>query len=194
MSVEPKPRRSDATRASILDAARRRFGAEGFQKATIRSIAADAQIDPSMVMRYFESKANLFAAASVVDLQAPSLGDVPLEEAGLAYATNVMSRWEAGGNVVEEALLRTATTQTDAAQQIQRVFDEQIGPAITAAMPDAADARERAALALAQSIGVIYCRYILGIEPIASMDPQRLTAAMGAAISVHISGESLRGS
>ncbi len=36
------PRRSDATRAGILRAARSRFAADGYQRATIRAIAADA--------------------------------------------------------------------------------------------------------------------------------------------------------
>ncbi|MDT5208004.1 MAG: hypothetical protein QOF67_419, partial [Mycobacterium sp.] len=47
----------------ILAAARQRFAESGFERATIRAIAADANIDPSMVMRYFGSKDQLFAAA-----------------------------------------------------------------------------------------------------------------------------------
>ena len=46
-------RRSDATRAAILVAARERFASDGYERATIRSIAADADIDPSMVLRYY---------------------------------------------------------------------------------------------------------------------------------------------
>jgi len=46
-----RTRRSDATRAAILRAARERFAADGYDRATIRAIAADAHIDPSMVMR-----------------------------------------------------------------------------------------------------------------------------------------------
>ncbi|HEU5333409.1 MAG TPA: TetR family transcriptional regulator [Actinocrinis sp.] len=57
------PRKSDRTRAAILAAARRRFAADGYERATIRAIAADAYIDPSMVIRYFGSKDRLFDAA-----------------------------------------------------------------------------------------------------------------------------------
>jgi AcrR family transcriptional regulator len=56
-------RKSDRTRAAILVAARRRFAADGYERATIRAIAADAYIDPSMVIRYFGSKDRLFDAA-----------------------------------------------------------------------------------------------------------------------------------
>ena len=46
------PRSSERTKAAILSAARDRFAAVGFEAATIRAIAADAGIDPAMVMRY----------------------------------------------------------------------------------------------------------------------------------------------
>ena len=62
MSEVSAPRRSDATRARILRAARAEFAAVGYQRATIRGIAAGADIDPSLVMRYFGSKAELFDA------------------------------------------------------------------------------------------------------------------------------------
>ena len=64
-------RTSQDTKAAILAAARERFGTAGFQAATIRAIAADAGIDPSMVMRYFGSKDQLFAAVAEFDLRFP---------------------------------------------------------------------------------------------------------------------------
>jgi AcrR family transcriptional regulator len=62
-------RKSDRTRAAILTAARERFGADGYERATIRAIAADAAIDPAMVMRYYGNKEKLFAAAAEFDLR-----------------------------------------------------------------------------------------------------------------------------
>ena len=67
------PRRSDATRAAILAAAREQFAAGGYQAATIRAIAAAAGIDPAMVMRYYGNKEGLFAAAAEFDLRLPDL-------------------------------------------------------------------------------------------------------------------------
>src|ERR1700751_3967750 len=76
-------RRSSAeTKAAILAAARTGFAEPGFERATIRAIAADANIDPSMVMRYFGSKDQLFAAAADFDLQIPDLSDVAAAELG----------------------------------------------------------------------------------------------------------------
>src|SRR6187397_170036 len=69
-------RSSEQTKAVILAAARERFAKSGFERATIRAIAADANIDPSMVMRYFGSKDQLFAAAADFDLELPDLSGV----------------------------------------------------------------------------------------------------------------------
>ena len=53
---KPTGRRSDRTKAAILAAAREQFAAYGYERATIRAIAAAAGIDPAMVMRYFGNK------------------------------------------------------------------------------------------------------------------------------------------
>lgn len=65
------------TKSVILAAARERFAADGYERATIRAIAADAAIDPSMVMRYYGNKERLFAAAAEFDLELPDLTQVP---------------------------------------------------------------------------------------------------------------------
>ena len=57
----------------ILDAARSLFATRGYEQTTIRAVAAQAGIDASMVMRYFGSKAGLFAAAATIDLDPPDL-------------------------------------------------------------------------------------------------------------------------
>ena len=72
--------RSVPARRAILAAARARFAAEGYERATVR--ATDAGIDASMVMRYFGSKEDLFAAAADIDLRLPSLKDVDLNHLG----------------------------------------------------------------------------------------------------------------
>jgi AcrR family transcriptional regulator len=49
----PFTNRSLAAREAILSAARARFTEQGYDRTTIRQVAADANIDPSMVMRYY---------------------------------------------------------------------------------------------------------------------------------------------
>jgi AcrR family transcriptional regulator len=61
-----RPRNALQTRADILSAARRRFATEGYDRTTLRAIAADVGVDAALVIRYFGSKQNLFAAAAEI--------------------------------------------------------------------------------------------------------------------------------
>src|SRR5581483_12081414 len=104
--TDRKPRRSDATRAAILTAARERFAADGYERATIRAIAADAGIDPAMVMRYYGNKEKLFAAAAEFDLDLPDLAAVRPQRLGATLVGHFLHRWERDDALV--ALLRAA--------------------------------------------------------------------------------------
>ncbi|MFC9471071.1 TetR family transcriptional regulator [Nocardia sp. NPDC056952] len=70
--MEPKaePRRRDraATRAALLDAARIRFAAQGFDGTGLREIAAEVGVDPALVSRYFGSKKGLYAEAMHLEI------------------------------------------------------------------------------------------------------------------------------
>jgi AcrR family transcriptional regulator len=87
--------KADQTKAAILAAARERFAESGYEAATIRAIAADANIDPSMVMRYFGNKDQLFAAAAEFDLRFPDLSDVERSKLGAAMVNHFLARWQA---------------------------------------------------------------------------------------------------
>src|SRR4029434_4340364 len=58
-----KTPKSQRTRAAILQAAQELFATQGYERTTVRDVAARAAIDPAMVMRYFGSKEGLFARA-----------------------------------------------------------------------------------------------------------------------------------
>ena len=69
--VSTRARNAQETRADILAAARARFGAEGYERTTLRGVAADVGVDPALVIRYFGSKQDLFAAAAEFTLDLP---------------------------------------------------------------------------------------------------------------------------
>ncbi|MBM7083181.1 TetR/AcrR family transcriptional regulator [Micromonospora humidisoli] len=165
-------RRSDATRAAILTAARQRFAADGYERATIRAIAADARIDPSMVMRYYGSKEGLFAAAAEFDLRLPDLTDQPTDQLGEVLVRHFLDRWEGDGTLV--ALLRTAATNQGAADRMRAVFTDQLGAAVAAVVPDPAQAPRRAGLVASQMLGLALTRYVLRLPPVVDMPPADL--------------------
>ena len=59
--IQLRARNAAATRAALLDAARARFAASGYDGTSLRDVAADAGVDAALVSRYFGSKDELFA-------------------------------------------------------------------------------------------------------------------------------------
>lgn len=179
-TATPAPRRSDHTRAAILNAARNRFAAEGYDRATIRAIAADARIDPSMVMRYYGSKEALFAAAVAVTLEVPDLTKVPRSKLGVTFARKLITHWEMGTNEAELTLIRSALSHPRGVARLQEVVDNQVRAAFVDVIGDDPDFDVRMALLVAQGVGTAVSRYVIGLEPVASLDPERLIEALGA--------------
>ena len=85
-----------STREDILRAARRRFAEDGYDRATFRRIAADAGVDPALVVQFFGSKQQLFAVATVPPVTIAALTAQPATDptasAGLRLARLVMLR------------------------------------------------------------------------------------------------------
>src|ERR1700759_2475129 len=119
-------RTSVETKAVILAAARERFAQSGFERATIRAIAADANIDPSMVMRYFGNKDQLFAAAADFDLDFPDLSSVLPDQLGAVLVGHFVNRWERDEALI--VLLRSSTTNAEASMRMQEIFAAQLLP------------------------------------------------------------------
>ncbi|MGP3983889.1 TetR/AcrR family transcriptional regulator [Streptomyces sp. KR80] len=183
----PRPRRSDATRTAILEAARERFAADGYERATIRAIAKDAGIDPSMVMRYFGNKEGLFAAASAFDLRLPDLSAVPREEVGVALVRHFLSRWEE--DEVLTALLRVGVTNSAGAERMQRIFREQLEPVAAAVCPRSAESATRAALAASQILGMALSRYVLRIPPAVALSRDDVVAWLAPTVQRYLTAE-----
>lgn len=175
-------RSSEQTKAVILAAARDRFARSGFERATIRAIAADAGIDPSMVMRYFGNKNQLFAAAADFDLQIPDLSGVDRSEVGAGLVAHFMNRWERDEALI--VLLRSSATNNDAAQRMTEIFTRQLLPAVAEINPD--DPERRAALIATQTLGLALCRYVLQLPPIVAMTHEEIVAAVGPTVQRYL--------
>jgi AcrR family transcriptional regulator len=179
--------RSEGTRLAILRAARAMFAARGFEQTTIRAVAAEADVDGSMVMRYFQSKAGLFTAAVSTDLQVPDLSSVPASSRGELLVRYFVSRWEEpAGDDKLIALLRTAVTSEAVAEQVQATLSRRLTGPIAALGEDRAP--ERAALIAAQLLGVALCRYILRFEPLASLPADDVVAAVTPSVHHYLTG------
>src|ERR1700743_661082 len=163
-------REGQATRAAILDITRSQFGDHGFERTTIRSVASEAGVDPALVMDYFGSKAELFAAASRFDITFPDLSNVAPDRVADVLVPMFIGAWGPQGPFLP--LLRAAATTRVAADALLEVFVDQVAPALSAVVPD--HAAERAALVGSQLLGLAVARYILGVPPLAGIDDAQL--------------------
>lgn len=186
LSQEEAPRRSDVTRAAILEAARHRFAADGFQKATIRAIAADADIDPSMVMRYYGNKDGLFAAAVDVDLGLADIADIEPGRLGETLMRHAVTVWERSPtSEILLTLMRSSITDDRAIAKFQEIFARQVMPAVLS-VGDPDDAPRRAGLLATQVLGVAFTRYVLKLPPVVAMTADQLVAEIGPTIQRYL--------
>ncbi|GAA5046958.1 AcrR family transcriptional regulator [Thermocatellispora tengchongensis] len=171
-------RRSSAeTKATILAAARERFAAEGYDRATIRAIAADAAIDPSMVMRYFGNKEGLFTAAADFDLRLPDVAALPRDQVGTTLARHFLLRWEEDEGMM--VLLRTAVTSEVAVERMRQIMAEQLAPVVRRLVPDPEEAALRMGLVITQILGMALCRYVLRLPPVAALTHDQIVTWLG---------------
>jgi AcrR family transcriptional regulator len=177
--------RSAGTRRAILEAARTTFATRGYEQTTIRAVAARAGVDGSMVMRYFGSKAGLFTAASTAELEVPDLRAVPAGDRGELLVRVFVDRWEDAARDDELILLmRTAVTSEAVAAQLQATLEHLVAGPIAALGSD--DAAERAGFISAQLLGLALCRYILRLEPLASLPAGDVVTAIAPSVQRYL--------
>lgn len=187
-------RRPGTTRTGdeILDAARRVFGSRGYADATIRAVAAEAGVDPALVLHYFESKNGLFAAAMAlpVDLAVVVPRLLAGEPEGLgervaAFVLEMMER-EAGRERFL-GMVRSAVSEPAAAAMLRDYLAQTLLEPVAAAIgtPDAA---LRAGLAGAQVVGLAFARHIVGVPPLAAATRAELQALLGPVLQLYLAG------
>ena len=182
-------RKSDRTRKSIVQAARKLFGEKGFDRTTVREIAAVAKIDPALVIRYFGSKDQLFAEAAEFRLNLPSFADVERARSASPWcATISVSGRAKSGTGGLPILLRSAASSEAAAEQMREIFARQVLPAVKA-IKGGRGAGQRAALVASQLLGMALCRYILKFPPMVSMPREMLVKEVGRTIQRYATGE-----
>jgi len=183
-----RPRNSAATKDAIRAAARERFAADGYEKATVRAIATDAGIDPALVIRYFGNKEGLLAAAADFDLRLPDLAEVAGENAGVQLAEHFLSRWEQDETFT--ALLHAAVTHPVARDRLHDIFETQVAAVVTALAPDRESASARAGLIASQVLGTALCRYVLRLPPVVDMPKAELISWLGHTLQHYLTAPS----
>jgi AcrR family transcriptional regulator len=180
-------------REAILEAARALFAQHGFERATIRAVAAAAGVDPALVHHYFGSKEQLFEAALKLPIAPavvlPQLLQEDPAHVGERIVQVFLATWERPANRrVLMAMLRSAAANEQATALVRRrLMAEVFGP--LAALLCSPDAEMRVALVGSQLIGLALMRYVARIEPLATASPDTVAAAVGPTIQRYLVGD-----
>ncbi|MFE3261334.1 TetR family transcriptional regulator [Nocardia sp. NPDC059091] len=184
---------NSGTREAILDAARVRFAEVGFDRASIRSIATAAGVDPALVHHYFGTKHQLFAAALQLPVDPQTIlagfAAVPVENLGAHIIRTVVGIWDSPVGMPAVAAFRSLLASDDptlARTFILEIVLKEIRPLVDS--PPGTGA-QRAALAASQLAGLLVTRKILRLEPIASMPVEDLATIIGPTLQRYFTGD-----
>ncbi|OBJ04972.1 transcriptional regulator [Mycobacterium sp. 1482292.6] len=183
---------ANTTRQAILDAARARFAADGYAATTIRRVAADAEVDASLVMQFFRSKDELFGAVMSITPEALArLGSAfegPDEHLGERVVRAFFDVWEGDPRDSEPllAMLRGAVAEgaakTGANEQLREFIQARLLDGIRSRPGDPDDAALRAGLAASMLVGIVVGRRIVGVRILTEADSDTLIARLAPAI------------
>jgi AcrR family transcriptional regulator len=180
------------TPEAIRVAATRQFSEVGFDRATIRSIAAEAGVDPALVIHHFGSKQRLFVES--VQLPFPpeeliaQLASGPRSQVGeraIRFILSVLANDDARARWL--GLIRSAVTEPEATRVFREILTTRIFRPLAEQL-GMDDAPLRASLAGSQVIGLVMARHIVLVEPIASLDEDRLVEVVAPTLQRYLAG------
>ena len=181
------------TREAILTAARRQFAELGYDRTSIRQIALEAGVDPGLVRHFHGTKQELFV--SVVQLPMDPAVALPALLAGdrdalgerlARFLLEIIESDPVGSPIISMA--RAAASEPAAARMVRDLVTTRILAPLTEAI-GAEDAALRASLLGSQVVGLTFARYVVGIEPLASLTTAQVVAAVGPTLQRYLVGE-----
>jgi AcrR family transcriptional regulator len=180
------------TREAIAAAARRLFSERGYDRTTIRRIAEAADVDPALVNHFFGSKRELFATVTTFPVELadamPQIAEGPRSKVGLRLAEFVLDALEdSETRRAITSLVRAAASEPEAARVVREIVTARV--LIPIAESIAADQSElRASLINSQMVGLVMARYVIELEPLASLPRDEVVQAIAPNLQRYLTG------
>lgn len=181
------------SRDAVLAAAKQRFAAEGYEKTTLRAIARDAHVDPSMVLYLFGSKADLFRESLRLILDPSMLVAAltgPAEEVGDRMVRAYLRIWESpetGASM--RAMLQSATSNSDAHQAFRDFMQDYVLAAVSGVLGGGEQAKLRAMLAAANLVGTAMLRYVMEVPPLATLPGDNVVRLIAPTVTRYLTAD-----
>ena len=179
------------TREAIAAAARSAFADRGYDRATFRTIAAAAGVDPALVVHFFGSKEDLFREVTSLPPQVAdgivALADGPRRTVGRRLAELVVNALEAPGTrSIVLGRIRSASSHPAAADLVRETVTADLRRLTTALTDDRPELR--ATLVGSQVVGIALARYVVLVEPLASMSAGEVVDVLAPAFQHYLVG------
>jgi AcrR family transcriptional regulator len=176
----------------VLTAARNEFATKGFDRTTMRGIASVAGVDAALVHHYFGSKDDLFLAALEIPFDPrvviPALAADGVPGLGHRIATTFVTMWDVEENRLPlVAMFRAAMTNEETSTLLRNGLARLVLDTMSEVI-DVPDGRMRAQLVASQLLGLALTRYVLALEPLASMPPADVVAVIGPTLQRYLDG------
>ena len=162
-------------RGAILDAARKQFSHRGYERTTMRSVADEVGVNPTLIIHYFSSKHRLFLEAMLPMFQAPAILNDLLQHsspetigASLAKLVSTLMS-DAGSRAVFLGLIRAAASDTEASAMLHKFVSENFQTQLRHYL-SGKDSSLVATIVSSLIVGLFVSRYITKIEPLASIE------------------------
>jgi AcrR family transcriptional regulator len=188
-----RPAGNSDTRDRILANARVLFARNGIRATSIRAVAAAAGVDSALVHHYFGTKEKLFAAAvripiDPMDIIGP-LRQVPVEELGHTIPSMLLPLWDSEIGASFIATLRSILAGSEVnlfRTFIQDVIAVEVGPRVD---NPPGSGTIRIQFVASQLVGVVMARYILELEPFASLPAQQIADTIAPNLQRYLTGD-----
>jgi AcrR family transcriptional regulator len=183
---------ASSSREAILEAARRLFAERGYVGTSMRAVGTEAGVDAALIVHFFGSKAGLLGAAIEwpfdPEEEMTRIVASGRRRMGEELARLVVRTWEREGdrNAIM-TLLRAATIEPAAAELMREFFQRRLYPPLVRAL-GTPDAELRANLAASQLVGLGIARYVLCLEPLASMGSDEVVRWVGPTLQRYLTG------
>lgn len=179
------------TRDAILTAARTLFGERGYDGATIRAIAGNAGVDPALVHHFYGSKEQVFVAAMQVPINPADviqrISDGPREQTAERILRLFLAVWkDADGRAAFLGMMRSAMTNEQAAAMTRQFLRQALLNRLVATL---GVSPLRAEAVMSHVIGTMMMRYVLRLEPLASVGEEELVGMVAPTLQRYFDGE-----
>ncbi|ETB09090.1 TetR family transcriptional regulator, partial [Mycobacterium avium subsp. silvaticum ATCC 49884] len=188
-----RPAGSSGSRERILASARELFARNGIRNTSIRAVAAAAGVDSALVHHYFGTKEKLFAAAVQIPIDPMQvigpLREVPVDDLGYALPSMLLPLWDSEVGAAFIATLRSILAGEEISlfrTFIQDVIGVEVGPRVD---NPAGSGVIRIQFVASQLVGVVMARYILELEPFASLPPEQIAATIAPNLQRYLTGD-----